>query len=134
VIRDWIAEARVRVEQLRLLVLKAAWLMGTQRNKAAHSEIQAIKIATPVTVEWILDKASRCTVRAGCPRTPRSPPRSPGSVRCGSPTARTRCTGTHWPVPSSSGSGPGERGQDDGAPGRRQLNFVCARSWRTPSR
>jgi acyl-CoA dehydrogenase len=26
-------------------------------HKAAHSEIQAIKIATPVTVEWILDKA-----------------------------------------------------------------------------
>jgi acyl-CoA dehydrogenase len=57
VIRNWIAEARVRVEQLRLLVLKAAWLMDTRGNKAAHSEIQAIKIATPVTVEWILDKA-----------------------------------------------------------------------------
>ena len=45
------------VEQLRLLVLKAAWLMDTQGNEAAHSEIQAIKIATPLTVEWILDKA-----------------------------------------------------------------------------
>jgi acyl-CoA dehydrogenase len=57
VIRDWIAEARVRIEQLRLLVLKAAWLMDTAGNKAAHTEIQAIKIATPVAVEWILDKA-----------------------------------------------------------------------------
>jgi len=57
VIRDWIAEARVRIEQLRLLVLKAAWLMDTAGNKAAHTEIQAIKIATPATVEWILDKA-----------------------------------------------------------------------------
>jgi acyl-CoA dehydrogenase len=57
VIRDWIAEARVRVEQLRLLVLKAAWLMDTVGNKAAHTEIQAIKIATPATVEWIVDKA-----------------------------------------------------------------------------
>jgi acyl-CoA dehydrogenase len=57
VIRDWIAESRVRVEQLRLLVLKAAWLMDTVGNKAAHTEIQAIKIATPATVEWILDKA-----------------------------------------------------------------------------
>ena len=57
VIRDWIAESRVRVEQLRLLVLKAAWLMDTVGNKAAHTEIQAIKIATPSTVEWILDKA-----------------------------------------------------------------------------
>jgi acyl-CoA dehydrogenase len=57
VIRDWIAESRVRIEQLRLLVLKAAWLMDTAGNKAAHTEIQAIKIATPATVEWIVDKA-----------------------------------------------------------------------------
>ncbi|WP_034274705.1 acyl-CoA dehydrogenase family protein [Haloechinothrix halophila] len=57
VVRDWIAEARVRVEQLRLLVLKTAWLMDTVGNKGAHTEIQAIKIATPQTVEWILDKA-----------------------------------------------------------------------------
>jgi acyl-CoA dehydrogenase len=57
VIRNWIAEARVRVEQLRLLVLKAAWLIDTAGAKAAHSDIQAIKIATPSTVQWILDKA-----------------------------------------------------------------------------
>jgi acyl-CoA dehydrogenase len=57
VIRDWIAEARVRIEQLRLLVLKTAWLMDTAGNKGAHTEIQAIKIATPAAVEWILDKA-----------------------------------------------------------------------------
>ena len=57
VIRDWIAESRVRIEQLRLLVLKTAWLMDTVGNKGAHAEIQAIKIATPATVEWILDKA-----------------------------------------------------------------------------
>ncbi|QMW65235.1 acyl-CoA dehydrogenase family protein [Mumia sp. ZJ1417] len=57
VIRDWIAESRVKVEQLRLLTLKTAWLMDTVGNKGAHSEIQAIKIATPRTVEWILDKA-----------------------------------------------------------------------------
>ncbi|MFJ2667515.1 acyl-CoA dehydrogenase family protein [Nocardia fluminea] len=57
VIRDWIAESRVRIEQLRLLVLKTAWLMDTVGNKGAHTEIQAIKIATPTTVQWILDKA-----------------------------------------------------------------------------
>ena len=32
VVRDWIAESRVRVEQLRLLLLKAAWLMDTADN------------------------------------------------------------------------------------------------------
>ena len=37
---------------------KTAWLMDTAGNKgAAHTEIQVIKIATPGTVQWILDKA-----------------------------------------------------------------------------
>ncbi len=57
VVRDWIAESRVKLEQLRLLVLKTAWLMDERGTKAAHTEIQAIKIATPATVQWILDKA-----------------------------------------------------------------------------
>jgi acyl-CoA dehydrogenase len=57
VIQDWIAESRVRIESARLLVLKTAWLMDTVGNKGAHTEIQAIKIATPEAVEWILDKA-----------------------------------------------------------------------------
>ncbi|MEK2473250.1 acyl-CoA dehydrogenase family protein [Streptomyces noursei] len=57
VVQEWIADARVAVEQLRLLVLKTAWLMDTVGNKGAHTEIQAIKIATPRTVVGILDKA-----------------------------------------------------------------------------
>jgi acyl-CoA dehydrogenase len=65
VIQDWIAESRVRIEQARLLVLKAAWLMDTVGNKGAHTEIQAIKIATPATVEWIIDKAIQTYGAAG---------------------------------------------------------------------
>lgn len=65
VVRGWIAEARVRVEQLRLLILKTAWLMDTVGNKGAHTEIQAIKIAVPSTVEWILDKAIQVHGAAG---------------------------------------------------------------------
>ncbi|PWR16587.1 acyl-CoA dehydrogenase [Micromonospora sicca] len=65
VIRNWIAESRVRIEQLRLLVLKTAWLMDTVGNKGAHTEIQAIKIATPATVQWILDKAIQVHGAAG---------------------------------------------------------------------
>ncbi|NUW36407.1 acyl-CoA dehydrogenase family protein [Nonomuraea sp. SMC257] len=57
VVQDWIAESRVRIEQLRPLVLRTAWLMDTVGNQGAHTEIQAIKIATPAAVEWILDKA-----------------------------------------------------------------------------
>ncbi|MFD8004795.1 acyl-CoA dehydrogenase family protein [Streptomyces mirabilis] len=57
VVQNWIADARVAVEQLRLLVLKTAWMMDTVGNRGAHTEIQAIKIATPRTVVDILDKA-----------------------------------------------------------------------------
>jgi acyl-CoA dehydrogenase len=57
VIRDWIADARVTVEQLRLLVLKTAWLMDRVGNRGAHTEIQAIKIAVPQAVTQIIDRA-----------------------------------------------------------------------------
>ncbi|MFJ8822172.1 acyl-CoA dehydrogenase family protein [Streptomyces sp. NPDC102467] len=57
VVQEWIADARVSVEQLRLLVLKTAWLMDTVGNRGAHTEIQSIKIATPRTVVDIIDKA-----------------------------------------------------------------------------
>ena len=65
VVQDWIAESRVRIEQARLLVLKAAWLMDTVGNKGAHTEIQAIKIIVPGTTEWILDKAIQTYGAAG---------------------------------------------------------------------
>ena len=65
VVRAWIAESRVNLEQLRLLVLKTAWLMDTVGNKGAHTEIQAIKIVVPSTVEWILDKAIQAHGAAG---------------------------------------------------------------------
>ncbi|MDX6762769.1 acyl-CoA dehydrogenase family protein [Streptomyces sp. F8] len=57
VVQNWIADARVTVEQVRLLVLKTAWLMDTVGNRGAHTEIQAIKIATPRAVVRILDDA-----------------------------------------------------------------------------
>jgi acyl-CoA dehydrogenase len=57
VIQDWIAESRVRIESARLLVLKTAWLMDTVGNKGAHTEIQAIKIATPAMAEWVINRA-----------------------------------------------------------------------------
>lgn len=65
VVREWIAEARVRIEQSRLLVLKTAWLMDTVGNKGAHTEIQAIKINTPPMAEWVIDKAIQAHGGAG---------------------------------------------------------------------
>jgi acyl-CoA dehydrogenase len=57
VIQNWIAESRIRIEESRLLVMKAAWLMDTVGNRGAHTEIQAIKVVVPRNVEWIVDKA-----------------------------------------------------------------------------
>ena len=65
VVQHWIAQSRVRIEQARLLVLKTAWLMDTVGNQAAHTEIQAIKIAVPATAEWIIDKAIQAHGGAG---------------------------------------------------------------------
>ena len=57
VLREWVAESRIQLESLRLLVLKTAWLMDTVGNRAAMTEIQAIKIAVPRAVQQILDRA-----------------------------------------------------------------------------
>ena len=55
----------MKVEQLRLLCLKTAWLMDTVGNKGAHTEIQAIKIATPDRGGVDLDKAIQVHGAAG---------------------------------------------------------------------
>jgi acyl-CoA dehydrogenase len=65
VIREWIAEARIELESLRLLVLKTAWLMDTVGNRRAMTEIQAIKIAVPRAVQRILDRAIQVFGAAG---------------------------------------------------------------------
>jgi hypothetical protein len=44
-IQDWIAESRI--EMIRLLTLKTAWLMETVGNQEARTEIAAIKVAAP---------------------------------------------------------------------------------------
>ncbi|MGH7317165.1 MAG: acyl-CoA dehydrogenase family protein, partial [Candidatus Rokuibacteriota bacterium] len=57
VIRDWIAEARIRIEQARLLVLKAAWLMDELGKDQARTEISAIKVVAPAVATWVIDRA-----------------------------------------------------------------------------
>jgi acyl-CoA dehydrogenase len=65
VVQDWIAEARIRLEQARLLVLKTAWLMDTVGNKGAAMEISAIKVVAPEAARWVIDKAIQAYGAAG---------------------------------------------------------------------
>jgi acyl-CoA dehydrogenase len=57
VVQDWIAESRLRIDQARLLVLRAAWLIDTEGNRAARQEVSAIKVVAPRTALWVIDKA-----------------------------------------------------------------------------
>ena len=65
VIQDWIGRSRVEIETVRLLTLKAAWLMDTVGNREAHTEIQAIKIAAPEMVLRVIDRAIQAHGGAG---------------------------------------------------------------------
>ena len=65
VIRDWVAEARIRIEQARLLTLKAAWIMDTSGNDKARTEISAIKVAAAETATWVIDRAIQVHGGAG---------------------------------------------------------------------
>lgn len=57
VVQQWIAEARWRIDQARLLVLHTAWLIDTQGNRAASRDVSAIKVVAPNTALWVIDKA-----------------------------------------------------------------------------
>jgi acyl-CoA dehydrogenase len=65
VVQGWIADARIRIEQARLLVLKTAWLMDTVGNKGARIEISAIKVAVPEMATFVIDRAIQAHGGAG---------------------------------------------------------------------
>ena len=65
VVREWIAEARMRIEQARLLVLKTAWMIDKVGVQAARVEISAIKVVVPEVLCYVADRAIQVFGGAG---------------------------------------------------------------------
>ncbi|QDQ96241.1 acyl-CoA dehydrogenase family protein [Tomitella fengzijianii] len=57
VVRTWIAESRMEIEQARLLVLKTAWLIDQVGAKGAAIEVAAVKVVGPRVARSVLDRA-----------------------------------------------------------------------------
>ncbi|MBA4268669.1 MAG: acyl-CoA dehydrogenase, partial [Methylobacterium sp.] len=64
-VQDWIAEGRMEIDQARLLCLRAAWMMDTHGNKAARTEVSAIKVVATRLQTKIADRAMQVFGAAG---------------------------------------------------------------------
>lgn len=70
-VQDWIGHSRVEIDQARLLVLRAAWLMDSQGNAAARVDVSAIKLVAAQLQTRVLDRAMQVFGAVGLtPDTP----------------------------------------------------------------
>jgi acyl-CoA dehydrogenase len=65
VVAAQVAEARMAIEQARLLVLRTAWLIDTRGVQAAASEVAAIKVVVPRMACRVIDDAIQVHGGAG---------------------------------------------------------------------
>ena len=70
-VRQAIAESRVEIDQARLYVQQAAWLIDRDGARGAHQQISAIKLVTPRIAARVIDRAIQVYGGAGvCEDTP----------------------------------------------------------------
>ena len=65
VVREWIADSRIEIDQARLLTLYAAEKMDRLGNKAAKTEIAMIKVVAPNLATRVIDRAIQAHGAAG---------------------------------------------------------------------
>jgi len=83
-VQDWIAQCAIEIDQARLLVLRAAWLMDRQGNAAARVDVSAIKVIAAQLQTRVVDRAMQVFGAMGL--TPDVPLSycGPGAGRCAS--------------------------------------------------
>jgi acyl-CoA dehydrogenase len=70
VVREWIADSRMEIDQARLLTLHAAEMMDRLGNKAARAEIAMIKVVAPNVALRVIDRAIQAFGGAGVSQDP----------------------------------------------------------------
>ena len=106
VVQEQIARSRIEIDQVRLYVLKTAWLIDHHGARGAATEIAGIKVAAPAVATAVIDRAIEVHGARASATTPRWPRSTPGPAPCASSTAPTPSTAAPSPAASCAPSAP----------------------------
>ena len=89
---ELVARARIEIEAMRLMVLRAAKAMDLMGNAEARVWVSAVKAMVPERVCQIIDQAIQIHGATGVSQWTPLADMYTSSARCAWPTAPTRCT------------------------------------------